>query len=223
MIGQASGDAAALVRKLWHYCNVLRDDGLSYPDYVEQITYLLFLKMSDEQEGGPVPHAHGWCSLEGLDPKAMHRQYGRILATLSGRSGMLGLIFRNAKNKIRNPAKLRILIVDLIGQTEWTGMSADLKGDAYEGLLEKNARDTKSGAGQYFTPRPLIDAIVECVNPRLGEVVCDPACGTAGFLLAAYGYVKRSNPRMTPRKRVQLTTKGIVVSSWSKRSRDSRR
>ena len=116
----------------------------------------------------------------------MHAQYGRILAALGKHGGMLGLIFRNAKNKIRDPAKLRLLIVDLIGQTEWTLLSNDLKGDAYEGLLEKNARDTKSGAGQYFTPRPLIEAIVQCVNPQLGVVVCDPACGTAGFLLAAH-------------------------------------
>ena len=121
----------------------------------------------------------------------------------------LGLIFGNAKNKIRDPAKLRLLIVDLIGQTEWTGLSDDLKGDAYEGLLEKNARDTKSGAGQYFTPRPLIEAVVECVDPRLGEVVCDPACGTAGFLLAAHDYLRENNPDMTPRQRKQLATKAI--------------
>ena len=204
-----NGDAVSLIRKLWQYCNVLRDDGLSYPDYVEQLTYLLFLKMSDEQEGGPVPPEYAWHSLESLGTKEMYEQYARILTALGKRSGMLGLIFRNAKNKIRDPAKLRLLIVDLIGQTEWTGLSTDLKGDAYEGLLEKNARDTKSGAGQYFTPRPLIDAIVQCVNPRLGEIICDPACGTAGFLLAAHDYLKRSNPKMTRQKRMQLATKSI--------------
>jgi type I restriction enzyme M protein len=206
---QATGTAAGLIRKLWQYCNVLRDDGLSYPDYVEQLTYLLFLKMSDEQVGGPVPPEYAWRSLEGLDLGAMYKQYDRILTALSERQGMLGLIFRNAKNKIRDPAKLRLLIVDLIGQTEWTGLSTDLKGDAYEGLLEKNARDTKSGAGQYFTPRPLVEAIVECVNPRLGDVVCDPACGTAGFLLAAYDHLKRSNPHMTREEQVLLATKSI--------------
>jgi type I restriction enzyme M protein len=204
-----ANNAAALVRKLWQYCNVLRDDGLSYPDYVEQLTYLLFLKMSDEQEGGPVPPEYAWHSLEGLNAEAVQGQYARILAALSERGGMLGLIFRNAKNKIRDPAKLRLLIVDLIGQTEWSGLSTDLKGDAYEGLLEKNARDTKSGAGQYFTPRPLIEAIVECVNPRLGEVVCDPACGTAGFLLAAYEHLKRSNPEMTREEHVRLATRSL--------------
>lgn len=201
--------AAHLIRKLWQYCNVLRDDGLSYPDYVEQLTYLLFLKMSDEQKDGPVPLEYGWRSLTNLDAKAMHRQYSRILVALGERDGMLGLIFRNAKNKIPDPAKLRLLIVDLIGQTEWTGLSADVKGDAYEGLLEKNARDTKSGAGQYFTPRPLIDAIVECVDPQLGEVICDPACGTGGFLLAAHGHLRSSNPRMTAKERRHLTAKAI--------------
>ncbi|HZF43009.1 MAG TPA: N-6 DNA methylase [Sphingomonadaceae bacterium] len=203
-------DAASnLVRKLWQYCNVLRDDGLSYPDYVEQLTYLLFLKMSDEQPDGPVPIEHGWKSLIGLDAEEMHRQYGQVLDALGQREGTLGLIFRNAKNKIRDPAKLRLLIVDLIGQTEWSGLSADLKGDAYEGLLEKNARDTKSGAGQYFTPRPLIEAIVRCVDPRPGEVVCDPACGTAGFLLAAHDYLLSENPDLTPEQLTHLRTRAI--------------
>jgi type I restriction enzyme M protein len=205
----AKGDAAALVRKLWQYCNVLRDDGLSYPDYVEQLTYLLFLKMSDEQAGGPVPAEYAWRSFAGLGAEAMHRHYARVLLALGERNGMLGLIFRNAKNKIRDPAKLRLLIVDLIGQTEWTGLSTDLKGDAYEGLLEKNARDTKSGAGQYFTPRPLIDAIVECVDPQLGEVVCDPACGTAGFLLAAHEHLRTRNPGITLAQHRHLATKAI--------------
>jgi type I restriction enzyme M protein len=201
--------ASNLVRKLWQYCNVLRDDGLSYPDYVEQLTYLLFLKMSDEQTDGPVPAKYGWKSLIALETEEMHRHYGEILAALGRGDGTLGLIFRNAKNKIRDPAKLRLLIVDLIGQTEWSGLSADLKGEAYEGLLEKNARDTKSGAGQYFTPRPLIDAIVRCVDPRPGEVVCDPACGTAGFLLAAHDYLSLKNPRLTPKQRTHLRTKAI--------------
>src|SRR4051812_25491738 len=110
--------ASYLVRKLWQHCNVLRDDGLSYPDYVEQLTYLLFLKMSDEQINGPVPADLGWRSLIDLDAQNMHRHYGAVLDVLGHREGTLGLIFRNAKNKIRDPAKLRLLIVDLIGQTE---------------------------------------------------------------------------------------------------------
>jgi type I restriction enzyme M protein len=208
-VAHTAPGAQALVRKLWQYCNVLRDDGLSYPDYVEQLTYLLFLKMEDEQSGGAIPRKYSWRSLVGLDGPEMHAHYGRILSTLGKRDGMLGLIFRNAKNKIRDPAKLRLLIVDLIGQTEWTGLSDDLKGDAYEGLLEKNARDTKSGAGQYFTPRPLIEAVVECMRPQLGELVCDPACGTAGFLLAAHDYLRRQNPKMTAAQRRRLATKSI--------------
>jgi len=198
-----------LVRKLWQYCNVLRDDGLSYPDYVEQLTYLLFLKMSDESATDPVPSEYGWRSLVHLEPARMHLQYGEILAKLGARSGMLGLIFRNAKNKIRDPAKLHLLVTGLIGQTEWTGLAADVKGDAYEGLLEKNAQDTKSGAGQYFTPRPLIEAMVECIAPRLGETICDPACGTGGFLLAAYEHVRRENEHMTPAEEIELKTKSI--------------
>jgi type I restriction enzyme M protein len=197
--------SATLVRKLWQYCNVLRDDGLSYPDYVEQLTYLLFLKMSDEQQNDGIPREYAWRSFAGLSADAMHRHYGRVLTALGDRGGMLGVIFRNAKNKIRDPAKLRLLVIDLIGRTDWTGLSTDVKGDAYEGLLEKNARDTKSGAGQYFTPRPLIQAIVECVDPRPGEVVCDPACGTGGFLLAATEHIRGQNPRMKPSEMNNLT------------------
>jgi type I restriction enzyme M protein len=201
--------ASALVRKLWHYCNVLRDDGLSYPDYVEQLTYLLFLKMADEQKGGPIPDSIGWRSFADLGAVRMQRQYARTLTALGDRGGTLGLIFGNAKNKINDPAKLRLLVVDLIGQTEWSGLSADIKGDAYEGLLEKNARDTKSGAGQYFTPRPLIDAIVTCVGPKPGEVVSDPACGTAGFLLGAHEYVLRLNPELRAAAREHLRTRAL--------------
>jgi type I restriction enzyme M protein len=132
-----------------------------------------------------------------------------VLSALGEYGGMLGLIFRSAKNKIRDPGKLRLLVVDLIGRTEWTGLPTDLKGDAYEGLLEKNARDTKSGAGQYFTPRPLIEAIVECVAPQLGEIVCDPACGTGGFLLAAHHFLASRNPEMSKAQRNHLTRRAI--------------
>lgn len=208
MMGQGMDASATLVRKLWQYCNVLRDDGLSYPDYVEQLTYLLFLKMSDERRG-PVPAECGWPSLIRLEAEQMHAQYTQLLTKLGGQSGMLGLIFRNARNKIRDPAKLRLLVTELIGQTEWHGLAADVTGDAYEGLLEKNAQDTKSGAGQYFTPRPLIEAIVECIQPRLGETICDPACGTGGFLLAAHDYLRRTNPAMTPAQETELATRSI--------------
>lgn len=201
--------ANKLVRKLWQYCNVLRDDGLSYPDYVEQLTYLLFLKMADEQGRGIVPKQFGWSSLLDKDSDALNRQYAKVLKHLSRQDGLLGLIFAEARSKIRDPAKLKVLVTDLIGQNDWTGMSEDVKGDAYEGLLEKNAQDTKSGAGQYFTPRPIVDAIVTCVQPRPGEVICDPACGTAGFLLAAHDYIRRQNQRMTPAQRRHLQFSAI--------------
>lgn len=202
--------AQELVRRLWQYCNVLRDDGLSYPDYVEQLTYLLFLKLADERSDEVVvPTRFAWRSFASLDASPMHRAYGDALAGLGREGGTLGLIFRDARNKIADPAKLRLLVVDLIGQTEWSGLSDDLKGDAYEGLLEKNARDTKSGAGQYFTPRPLIDAVVECVAPVPGEVVLDPACGTGGFLLAAHQHILYSHPRLSPGNREHLRTQAI--------------
>jgi type I restriction enzyme M protein len=209
MIGEQHLDTEALIRKLWHYCNILRDDGLSYPDYVEQLTYLLFLKMADEQSTTHLPPEYSWKSFVDLSAREMHRHYGMALSALSECSGMLALIFRNAKNKIRDPAKLRLLVVELIGRTEWTGLPTDLKGDAYEGLLEKNARDTKSGAGQYFTPRPLIEAIVECVSPKPGEIVCDPACGTGGFLLSAHHYLVNRNPQMSKAERSHLTRRAI--------------
>ncbi len=185
-------NAQQIVTKLWNYCNVLRDDGLSYGDYVEQLTYLLFLKMAHERTQAPwkekpvMPKGYDWSSLLAKDGDELEVQYRHILETLGKRDGMLGVIFRKAQNKIQDPAKLRRLVVDLIDKEQWTTLDADVKGDAYEGLLEKNAQDTKGGAGQYFTPRPLIRAIVECIRPQPGETVFDPACGTGGFLLAAH-------------------------------------
>jgi len=187
----------ALVQKLWNYCNILRDDGLSYGDYVEQLTFLLFLKMADEQARppfntpSPIPKGFGWHALLKLDGDELETHYRHTLDDLGKRSGMLGVIFRKAQNKIQDPAKLRRLIVDLIDKEQWSNLSADVKGDAYEGLLQKNAEDVKGGAGQYFTPRPLIAAIVDVVAPRPGQAICDPACGTGGFLLAAHDYLAK--------------------------------
>jgi type I restriction enzyme M protein len=181
-----------LVQRLWSYCNILRDDGLSYGDYLEQLTYLLFLKMADEQTKPPfsrpaiVPEGLDWPSLLARDGDELEVHYRHVLTELGRGSGMLGVIFRKAQNRIQDPAKLRRLVVDLIDRESWLTLDADVKGDAYEGLLEKNAEDVKSGAGQYFTPRPLIRAIVEVMRPEPGQRVCDPACGTGGFLLAAY-------------------------------------
>ena len=192
-----SNPAPQLVQKLWNYCNILRDDGLSYGDYVEQLTFLLFLKMADEQakppfnKPSPIPKGFGWDALLKLDGDDLEIHYRHTLEELGKRSGMLGVIFRKAQNKIQDPAKLRRLIVDLIDKEQWSSLSADVKGDAYEGLLQKNAEDVKGGAGQYFTPRPLIAAMVEVVAPQPGQAICDPACGTGGFLLAAHDYLAR--------------------------------
>lgn len=199
-----------IVQKLWNYCNVLRDDGMSYGDYVEQLTYLLFLKMSDERTKPPygqessIPKRWSWPELMKKDGDDLFEHYRHTLEALGNRTGLLGLIFNKAQNKFQDPVKLRRLVVDLIDKEEWVSMSADVKGDAYEGLLEKNAQDTKSGAGQYFTPRPLIQAIVNVMAPKPGETVCDPACGTGGFLLAAHDYVIHNNPNLTKTEKKKL-------------------
>ena len=191
-------DPKTLVQKLWNYCNVLRDDGLSYGDYVEQLTYLLFLKMADEQTRPPfsrpelVPPDLDWQSLLRRDGDDLEVHYRRVLTELGRKRGMVGVVFRKSQNRIQDPAKLRRLISDLIDRENWMTLDADVKGDAYEGLLEKNAEDVKTGAGQYFTPRPLIRAIVEVMRPAPGTAVCDPACGTGGFFLAAHDYISHS-------------------------------
>ncbi len=186
-------ESNAIVQKVWNYCHVLRDDGVSYGDYVEQLTYLIFLKMADEwvtllKQKPRIPKGLDWRSFEGKDGAELEQHYRHLLETLGKEPGMLGVIFRKSQNKIQDPAKLRRLI-ELIGTETWMGLNIDVKGDIYEGLLQKNAEDTKSGAGQYFTPRDLIKAIVEVMQPKPGVSINDPACGTGGFLLAAYNYI----------------------------------
>jgi type I restriction enzyme M protein len=188
-----STESATIVQRLWNYCNVLRDDGVSYGDYVEQLTYLLFLKMADEQERefgrhSAIPEELSWSSLRGLEGDELERHYLAILAGLGKGSGLIPVIFRKAQNRIQDPAKLRRLINLIDGET-WAGLGIDVKATIYEGLLEKNAQDIKSGAGQYFTPRPLIQAMVDVMAPRPGQTICDPACGTGGFLIAAHDYI----------------------------------
>jgi len=186
--------ATTIVQRLWNYCNVLRDDGVSYGDYVEQLTYLLFLKMADEQTKPPfnrpsaIPEGYDWPSLAAKDGDELEVHYRRTLETLGRESGMLGDIFRKGQNKIQDPAKLRRLITMIDSET-WVSAHIDVKGEIYEGLLQKNAEDIKSGAGQYFTPRPLIKAMVEVMRPEPGMTICDPACGTGGFFLAAHNYI----------------------------------
>lgn len=192
-----SNESSTIVQRLWNYCNVLRDDGVSYGDYVEQLTYLLFLKMADEQTKPPfnkpsiIPQELDWQSLIEKDGDSLESQYRKILESLGKEKGMLGVIFRKAQNKIQDPAKLKRLI-ELINNETWMGLDIDIKGEIYEGLLQKNAEDVKGGAGQYFTPRPLIKAIVECVRPEPGQTIHDPACGTGGFLLAAHEYISKN-------------------------------
>jgi type I restriction enzyme M protein len=210
-----SSPSQQIVSKLWSYCHVLRDDGLSYGDYVEQLTYLLFLKMAHERTQPPwsqksiVPAGYDWPSLLARDGDALEIQYRHTLEALAREGGMLGLVFRKAQNKIQDPAKLRRLVADLIDREEWSSLDADVKGDAYEGLLEKNAQDTKGGAGQYFTPRPLIQAIVEVMQPKPKETICDPACGTGGFLLATHDYVTANHRHLARRELEHLKLRAL--------------
>lgn len=191
-----SNQSSAIVQRLWNYCTVLRDDGLSYGDYVEQLTYLLFLKMDDERrkigDSSTIPDEHSWASLINLDGNELESHYRKILTELGQGRGLIPTIFRKAQNRIQDPAKLKRL-VSLIDGENWHRLNVDVKADIYEGLLEKNAQDVKSGAGQYFTPRPLIQAMVDVMRPQPGDTICDPACGTGGFLLAAYESVAKQH------------------------------
>jgi len=190
--------SSAIISKVWSFCNTLRDDGVGYGDYLEQLTYLLFLKMADEYSKPPynrtlpVPPEYNWESLTTLRGAELEGHYTELLRTLGQQKGILGQIFTKSQNKIQDPAKLWKLI-DLIDKENWIVMDTDVKGDIYEGLLEKNAEDTKSGAGQYFTPRALISAMVACVRPQPLKTIADPACGTGGFFLAAYDYISANN------------------------------
>ncbi len=187
--------APEIVNKVWNYAHVLRDDGVAYGDYVEQITYLIFLKMADEREFAGqdvvVPAEYRWSNLAKLDGDELEIHYRHTLEQLGKQSGMLGTIFHKAQNKIQDPAKLERLI-KMIDKEAWSTLPADVKGKIYEGLLERNAQDVKGGAGQYFTPRPLIQAMVQVMRPQPDMTVADPACGTGGFLLAAHHYMRRT-------------------------------
>lgn len=203
-------DARRLVDKLWSYCNVLRDDGVGTLEYTEQLTYLLFLKMAHERATRPikpekiVPDEFSWQKLLDADGVQLEFEYTRILIGLAQQAGTLGTIFRKAQNRIQDPAKLKRLIHDLIDAEQWSQAGVDIKGDAYESLLSKGAEDIKSGAGQYFTPRPLIRAMVECVDPTPGDTVTDPAAGTGGFLLAAHEHASRDAADLDPSQRSHL-------------------
>lgn len=200
---------SGLISKVWNFAHVLRDDGVGYGDYLEQITYLLFLKMAEEMSKPPynkeikfprikdtenkeIPNGEicDWHTLSKKRGAELEAFYSQMLRSLATEKGILGQIFTKSQNKIQDPAKL-LKVIDMIGKENWMVMGSDVKGDIYEGLLEKNAEDTKSGAGQYFTPRALIKAMVECVRPEPVKSIHDPACGTGGFLLAAYDYLTK--------------------------------
>ncbi|WP_372745961.1 N-6 DNA methylase [Lutibacter sp.] len=202
---------STIISKVWNFANVLRDDGVGYGDYLEQITYLLFLKMADELNKPPysknlafpkIKDAENneiedgeicnWPTLSGKRGAELEVFYNQMLRSLSTEKGILGQIFTKSQNKIQDPAKL-LKVIDMIDKEQWSLMGADIKGKIYEGLLEKNAEDTKSGAGQYFTPRALIKTMVACIQPKPLKTIIDPACGTGGFFLAAYDYIVANN------------------------------
>ena len=184
---------SALVNKVWNIANVLSSAGVSFTDYITQLTYILFLKMDAEKEemglGSAIPEGYKWNDLCGLNGENLSEKYGEILKELSKDDGLIGTIYTRAVNKIDRPVYLK-QVIDMVSEENWYMLDGDLKGAIYENILEKNGQDAKSGAGQYFTPRALIKAIVEVVNPIIGETVADPCCGTGGFLLAAYEHMK---------------------------------
>ena len=180
-----------IVSKLWGFCHTLRHDGVDYGDYIEQLTYLLFLKMADER-GSQLPDDCDWPQLKMASGQELLDHYEKTIATLRTEKGLLGDIFNAAQNRFSNPVNLKKLI-NLIDEWQWSELDADVKGEAFEGLLEKAASEGKKGAGQYFTPRVLIQAIVAVMQPdprsHADWTVCDPACGTGGFLLVAYEWL----------------------------------
>ncbi len=199
-------NASTLVQKVWNFCHTLRDDGVGYGDYLEQLTYLLFLKLAHEYSEPPynrnthIPKSCDWTTLRSRTGEPLEAHYLSVLHKLGQEPGMLGAIFFKAQNKIQDPAKLARL-VQMIDAERWISLDTDTKGDLYEGLLQKNAEDTKSGAGQYFTPRALIEAMVACVQPAPMKTIADPACGTGGFFLGAYNWLNRAGTNLNRRQK----------------------
>ncbi len=190
-----SEQTTTIISKVWGMCGPLRDDGVSYGDYLEQLTYLIFLKMSDEYAKPPykrqtgIPEGYSWRDMNTLKGAELEIKYKEILEKLAEQGGILSKIFKGATNKISNAAILS-RIVAMIDKEKWVSMSSDVKGEIYEGLLQKNAEDIKSGAGQYFTPRPLIKAMVKCIRPEPLKTIIDPCCGSGGFLLASQDFIE---------------------------------
>ena len=194
---------SALLNKVWNIANVLAAAGVGFTDYVTQLTYILFLKMDDEKEelglGSSIPEGYKWADLKTLSGTDLVDKYEEILTELSKDEGLIGTIFTKATNKIDRPVMLK-KVIDMVSEENWYMMQGDFKGAIYESILEKNGQDRKSGAGQYFTPRALISSIVDVVDPKIGETVADPCCGTAGFLLAAYEHMRRQSKDVEKQK-----------------------
>lgn len=193
-MAQATANTQSLTKKVWNLATTLAGQGIGFTDYITQLTYLLFLKMDDENvqtfgEDSAIPEGYRWADLIDLDGLDLAKQYEATLEELSGQDNLIGTIYTKAQNKIDKPVYLK-KVITLINEESWLVMDGDVKGAIYESILEKNGQDKKSGAGQYFTPRSLIQAMVDVACPQIGETVCDPACGTGGFLLAAYDYMK---------------------------------
>ena len=193
-MAQATANTQSLTKKVWNLATTLAGQGIGFTDYITQLTYLLFLKMDDENvqtfgEDSAIPEGYRWGDLIDLDGLDLVKQYEDTLEELSCQDNLIGTIYTKAQNKIDKPVYLK-KVITLINEESWLVMDGDVKGAIYESILEKNGQDKKSGAGQYFTPRSLIQAMVDVACPQIGETVCDPACGTGGFLLAAYDYMK---------------------------------
>ena len=196
-MAETQNTEAGLTKKVWQIADIMAGAGVGFTDYLTQLTYLLFLKMDDERvnfigEASAIPAGYRWSDLCKETGEDLRDQYQQTLEVLSKEPGLVGTIFTKATNKIELPVYLEKL-VSFIDQEQWLLMDGDVKGALYESILQKNGQDKKSGAGQYFTPRPLIDAIVDVVNPKIGETVTDPACGTGGFLLSAFTHMERQS------------------------------
>lgn len=192
-----------LVKKVWDIAGVLASAGVGFTDYIIQLTYILFLKMDNEKEllglGSSIPDGYKWKDIENLSGNDLVEKYEEILKTLSNEEGLIGTIFTKATNKINTPVHLK-KVITMVASENWYTMEGDFKGTIYESILEKNGQDKKSGAGQYFTPRSLIKAMVDVINPQIGETVADPACGTGGFLLAAFEHMKNQSKEISKLK-----------------------
>lgn len=197
MVKRTINTEASLTKKVWTLATTLAGQGIGFTDYITQLTYLLFLKMDEENvetfgEKSAIPEGYRWNDLIALEGLDLTKQYEDTLKKLSEEENLIGTIFTKAQNKIDKPVYLK-KVISLINENQWLLMDGDVKGAIYESILEKNGQDKKSGAGQYFTPRSLIQTMVDVTRPKITETVCDPACGTGGFLLAAYDYMKEQS------------------------------